>query len=343
MGGNALSNPGIRLNKSDYDKVEEDITETLIKSGYYLGLDWNPIRSYESKYSFGDMDILFKSEGFDPYKVAGILGAEEVVRNGSVTSIGISIPGHEGLFQVDLISVKDMQSAYTYFNYNDLGNLMGKIAHKMGFKYGHEGLKYVIRDKDNSNHVVKEITVSTDSEKIFRFLGYSYSSYLLGFGNLNEIFRFISSSMYFNPDIYLFDNLNHTSRIRDKKRKTYNEFLAWCRDSFVSKSNFDWSDKEVLRESFLNLAFAYFPGFKEEYQKEYSRFELVRKAKEKYNGELVFKLTLLEGKELGAFMKYFKEITEEETGMEFYYYISDLTPETIEMLIKTSYTKWKMG
>lgn len=33
-----------------------------------------------------------------------------------------------------------------YLNWNDLGNLIGRIAHKFGLKYGHKGLLYIIKN-----------------------------------------------------------------------------------------------------------------------------------------------------------------------------------------------------
>ena len=52
--------------------------------------------------------------------------------------------------QVDLIFTekKFYESALVYFANNDFSNLIGRIAHKHGFKYGHCGLVYVMRDGD---------------------------------------------------------------------------------------------------------------------------------------------------------------------------------------------------
>lgn len=110
------------------------------------------VMSYATKVDFGDLDVLIEGgAGYDPTTIAKMLQATEVVRNGDVTSIGVKVD--EGIFQVDLIKTPKESFDFTarYFGFNDFGNLVGRIAHKFGAKFGHLGLLYPIRDLDNSS------------------------------------------------------------------------------------------------------------------------------------------------------------------------------------------------
>jgi len=70
------------------------------------------IRSYNTKDSFGDMDILIESHNtYNPFVIAEELNAKEIVRNGDVTSVGIDI-GERTLFQVDLIKTESKSFHY---------------------------------------------------------------------------------------------------------------------------------------------------------------------------------------------------------------------------------------
>ena len=202
MGGNAIKG-AVRLDKSEYCALETKVCDAFAK----YGIKAFPVVAYADKSSFGDMDVLVQTDDYSPSKIACILGATDVVRNGSVTSMGIPCP--QGTFQVDDIGVDSPEWAEVYFSYNDLGNLMGRIAHKMGFKYGHNGLRYVVRDPDNPSYVVKEILVTYDYPIVFDFMGYDYARYWVeSFNSLEDIFEYVADNPFFDPDIYLLQNRN---------------------------------------------------------------------------------------------------------------------------------------
>lgn len=227
------------------------------------------------------------------------LQTKRLVKNGNVISFEFS------KHQIDLILTpeKYYQSSLNYFAYNDLGNLVGRIAHKLGFKYGHKGLVYVLREGDK---VIGEIEVTQDQNEIMKFLG--FDSVKTEFETLEEIFEYVSSSKYFDPDIYLLHNRNHVSRVRDAKRETYNKFLKWCEEHPEKKKyTFDEAVKEYFKMVRLEEAFYLFVGFGKTYDILIKENEYNKKVKALFNGEIVSKLTGLSGKELGAFMKYVKE------------------------------------
>lgn len=306
MGGNALKSIQThRLDAGEYHALVPKVLE-IIRS--VVG-DKRPlcvIDAYRQKQDFGDMDVLMGSDGLrTDYKdlLEKELKSREVYRNGAVTSFDF-----EG-FQIDLIAIPDEKFDYAkaYFSWNDLGNLVGRIAHKMGLKHGFEGLYFPLRA--GSTHLIAEIAITLDVNCALTFMGYDPVRFAQGFDTLEDIFRFTASSPYFNPAIYLLENVNATSRVRDIKRKTYTSFLKWLSDpkglqAFknerpeIDGSHVFPQDKSV----WIAPLRAEFPGFGASLDQallQHSRSEAVRAI---FNGERVAQLTGLSGKSLGNLM-----------------------------------------
>jgi hypothetical protein len=257
------------------------------------------IKAYTEKESFGDLDILYTSRGTRlpmPQIIKSIFGDVEVVANGDCTSFD-----YNG-FQVDMIFAHEdhFNFAYEYFNWNDLGNFIGRTAHRLGFKFGHDGLKYVIRDKDDDVRVVKEIIVTTDFKEAMTFLGFKWNSHLV-FNTPEEIFEYASTSEYFSPESFLFGQRNHTARVRDRKRKMYNECLAY----YTKKYNLKEDDvvQKLDKEEHLRRAFDHFLVFEVIYNEEVEQHEKVKAYRRIVNGDSIAMLSGKQGKELGLLMK----------------------------------------
>lgn len=321
MGGNAFGpNKSVRLNKAEYLTAADTVSKVLRQ----FPITFDLIQSYRSKDSFGDMDIIYTTdiEGYSfvdeflkqIYGLGELLKsddestnkvlAELKVVNGPVTSV--LIPTKQGTFQVDFIRVKKetYNFSYHYFNYNDLGNFLGRVFHKAGFKLGHDGLKYVVRI--NETQVLAELLVTPLWLSAMQFMGYD-RYFSTTFHTVEDLFQFALSSPYANKDIFLLENRNHTSRVRDRKRKNYSMLLSFLNDPETKCENFDWSDKERLQREFLHKAFYRWTSFREDYERVFRELKEREDYKSKLNGEVVQEVTGLRGKELGQFMSRFKE------------------------------------
>jgi hypothetical protein len=312
MGGNALSAETIRLPAQRYREVEERVLHKV--RDMLPGIRADAIAAYAGKPDFGDMDILLAEHpDCEPVALSQKLGAQEIVRNGEVTSFGL--PMAEGVFQVDLIIVPEasFDFAMRYFSYNDLGNLLGRVAHKFGAKFGHLGLLYPLRDPENDDHLLAELGVTSDFSQALGMLGYDAQLYEAmrresGFRTLEDIFRYVVSSAYANPAIYLLENRSYRARVRDAKRPTYNQFLDWLAEQPEgSLPAYPWGEagnpeRQAQRRQFLEQAFIAFPQFKADYDRTLARAERQRLSKRHFNGDVVASITGLEGKELGMFM-----------------------------------------
>lgn len=309
MGGHALSSTSVRLNKKNFEVVAAECEAQLKR--LYPGKRISVLGSYRSKADFGDCDILVEcGDHYDPQVAAIALGAVEVVRNGPVTSIGLvvdpTVATHENnMFQVDLVAIDLLafNFALGYFGAGDAGNLLGRLYHSAGLAFRHDGLYYYFRDLENSDYKFREILLTQKFDEALSFMDYDPKVFQAGFDTQEDIYAYVASSSFFNSDIFLLHNRNAKSRVRDKKRAMYMNFLEWCKaHPYLTAYSYP-EDKDV----WLPRIAEFFPHFTAEYNKALSDIAELRAVKQKFNGELVSQITGLKGKELGAVMKHFKE------------------------------------
>lgn len=310
MGGNALKQYETnRLPAKEYFALVDKFQHK-----FYCWFGFRPllIAAYKNKPSFGDADFLVDSsrlpnDWVDELRDRFGLSKSQYTKNGNVVSIGWNN------FQFDLIVTPhdEMSASYFYFSYNDFGNLIGRIGHKLGLKIAHDGLWLVVRHKERKDHILKEILITKDSKEALDVLGLDRSRYEAGFDELQDMFAYVASSKYFDPEIYALEHRSATSRIRDKKRATYNAFLRWV-DSTKPKANHEFGEKSELGGYSLRMPYyeteilSRWPWVRAEVDQVISNFELDLRFKEIYNGQIVSSLTGYTGRTLGAFMTQMK-------------------------------------
>lgn len=314
MGGNALKEYGAkRLDRVEYEKIASTLVTALNQIIQQAGVTGyaTVVRAYRNKPSFGDIDVVVPRELHHTVSDASLaiqlpylmnLYPSFVYKpNGPVTSFGIPLPDG-GVFQADLIYTPADHFAFAveYYSWNDLGNLIGRIAHKLGLRFGHDGLTMPLRDGDN---LFDTIVLTRDFKTAIQFLGYSYIRYIDGFDDMEDIFRFTVNTPMFNSAIYDLDNRNHTARVRDKKRPTYTAFLEWLKVHPEVDKQFNFPKDKTIWHPFI---WDDFPDAKIEYDAAMARLAQKKLVKSKFNGEIVRELTGLEGKELGGFITEFK-------------------------------------
>lgn len=297
MGGNALAPYGARrFDRAEYlvlAKEVKDLLRPIVTDGCVV-----EILSYGSKASFGDLDLVIQK--LSPEQKAKVL---ELFPDGHVDNMPNNVTApltwvlsviYKGL-QVDLIQPEpdDVRTSLVYYSYNDLGNLMGVIFKQFGLKYGHKGL-YLNLTEGTTKY--GEILISKDPNKIFDFIGLNYLRFKIGFETLEEVFDFVINSPWFSPDLYQFENVNATSRIRDKKRSSYRAFLLYLshrKDTNKFLKNKAWYLEKIL---------SFFPGARVRYDVAVEAFEKTKKAKLVLNGNLVSEWTGLKEKDIGFLM-----------------------------------------
>lgn len=317
MGGNVFKEVGV-TRRYDADEYYSLVTEVLdIVSTFSSRYDVIP--AYKTKSSFGDMDVLFTQNiPIDATLLDTLFNSNgNVVHNGGVWSLV-----HKQ-FQIDLISTPAVEydAAMNYFSFNDFSNLKGRVYHKMGLKFGHDGLVFPVRSND---HVLGEVLLSRDPVVINRF-----GDFLdIVPDTLEDIFKAVAASKYFNPDIFLLENRNHTSRVRDRKRPTYTAFLEWCkhlppRDYYLYDTNKTVYHKKIFKA---------FPHAKKQFDALWRRKLQVDHAATLFNGELVTTWTNRTGPSLGELTKVVKKLLPAEV-------VVDMLSEDIQRVVLTEHTK----
>lgn len=351
MGGTALGFQAARIPAAEvgalYDQVASNICD-LFPGEYEVVTSMIP--AYATKPDFGDIDVLLHGPAKYMERIKGDPGAVfpnwsgHIYNNGGVVSVGIKHGG--GIAQVDIISTGEdwgkHMAAYSYFAYNDLGNLMGRIAHRMGFKFGHEGLSYMLRD-ETTGHVYGEYKFDMAHSDILEFMGLDATRWEAGFQTLEEIFEFVTSSPYFHPAIYLLDNVNAVSRIRDKKRKTYMTFLDWLERRGPRETDLEFrtdADKRIFREYLFRSKMLSDPDFATWVQGVKFAHAETGYAKVFFDGARVMEWTGLSGKELGAFLGDFRDHVEARSVLTFSEFVVMMQGE-IRQFAMDFFNQWK--
>lgn len=307
MGGNAV--PGVRRwEASEFGVITEKAMSVF---GGILGKDFalEVVRSYASKESFGDLDILVtyfgESADVPDWKsgLMGIPGLSGVLNNGKVLSLGFEE------LQCDLIFTdkEELPFSREYYAWNDLGNLIGRVARRLGLKHGHDGLWKMVRDPENEGRTSGEVLVTRDYMDALAICGYDPDAYKRRiFARPEEIYEFAASSIYFDPDAFRLENRNYRARVRDRKRKMYSNFLDWMesidwpepikkdhdqvvRDLFVTHPNFKYdylSSLESMRLAKLYRTRVSIPALAEEFGVVKENYHLLAKHMKKYQEQI---------------------------------------------------------
>ena len=326
MGGNALKHTETRrYNADEYRRAFHKISVGLTKFCNLCYL----VPSYSSKESFGDMDVVVVPNSSNMNDLVENIWREfspnEVVRNSNIVSFNYKD------LQVDLLVQPDAKTAffaYDYFSYNDLGNFMGRTAHRLGFKFGHTGLMYVLRNPENETEVISEILVTDEFGQALEFMGYDQYFHARGFETKEEIFDYAASSKYFEPAQYLLENRPSEARRRDRTRVMYQEILKYFEKKFNLQPG--TPKKEVDREEHLQRAFEQFPKFKARFNESLNKHRLEQRFKANFNGEVFSALLNVEGKQLGERMKKYRKYFERHDLKK---WVGDLSPNAFKAVV----------
>lgn len=161
-------------------------------------------------------------------------------------------------FQLDILRAEheDFDCTFRYYCYNDLGNMIGRIAYGLGLDFGQRGLTY----KFPKDHVFRkelgkegDLIITKDYFKALDFLGLkglnenNFNDY---FKNKEDIFNFIYKCENMKPYAFLNVLKRSKSKIRDRKRGTLNEFLEFLvKKGDLTKEEVEAEDVEIFKNN----------------------------------------------------------------------------------------------
>lgn len=304
MGGNVFKKtyPVIRLDKIKYNAKVITFTRILNSIGISR---FHIVEAVREKVDFGDMDIVIEDTTDNKLKINNWLKDQvniPVVQNGNVQSI------LHYLFQIDFIYVQpdSFEYACSYFNWNDFGNIVGRLSKQYGFKHGWQGLYYVQRDLKDNNRILHEHLLSLDYSDVLKILQLDVERFNQGFDTFEDMFNYIITSPLFLATPYSYENLNHQNRVRDKKRVTYNNFLKFIDEKFSSTHKS--LEKKLTEDEKLFHVLTNFPEIKKDLIWHQQEADEKRRYTAVFNGRVLKELLpSLDVREYSAFMSFFKK------------------------------------
>lgn len=283
-----------RLNRVDFEKYCEDVFHILRENN----VEYFTPYYYDDKMTFGDLDIIVKKPfGRDEIFSMFRFNKTQYNVNSNVHSICYKN------FQIDFITTKPNQFEITkdYYAWADLSIIIGRMIKKFNLSFGWDGLTYREEIKiDGDYRKIGDIFVSNSMMDILGFLGLDYNTYLKGFRSKKDLLEYVTSSKYFNPKYF-----ESVRKSEDRRNNLFADVLAYSYNmnrNFIDLTEFSKTDVNIIIAShFKNVDFI------NESNKLIKKANMIKTNSDKFNGNIVMGITKYQGKELGDFIKYFKE------------------------------------
>lgn len=327
MGGNVFPITR-RVDKKEYKELVEEVV-TILKG---MGVTHiHPSQNVGEKDTFGDVDVLVGSNfRFNKTNLKEAFNCPDFDYK-YMNEYHILYKG----VQVDLIptNVTCFEIAKIFFDYNDLGNFIGRLSkHYRIFSFKPKGLYFkVYSEITNKATELGEILLSKDPEHIFKVLDLDYNRYKQGFDTYDDMFRFVTSSKcFFAGSFSDREFINGNNVKRNLKRKTVVMFIEWLKENYTEE-NHEFVEKDF--EKIMEFAHTEFPkaNIKSKVKVMFDKLERRKKHHAIFNGNIAMEVTGYTGKDLGKFIQYFnnncKPFIDEEVFLA-------LTPEGVVELIK---------
>lgn len=166
MGGNATKHLGTqRINKQQFEQccnmLNNMLQQYIVEQNLQTKEKFCVIESYHDKQDFGDIDFLSTIDRQIFEKLVEKTENINIVAKAEQFSYAIEfkLASDELVFvQVDYIksNLEDFDFSKNFFAFNDLGNLIGRIAAQAGFSFGFDGLKRKIY-VDNRGDIINDL------------------------------------------------------------------------------------------------------------------------------------------------------------------------------------------
>ena len=243
MGGNALKTiQTVRKPKSEYEEIKLIIISKL--ESYLLNhpnIKYGLIIETPDKEDFGDLDILISGNDNEIFEMINFFEPEEIQRSGNIFSFNYKdfqidflqvspsqvnpsqvIPSQVSPSQVSTSLANSIKMAQFFYNYGDIGAILGRIFSTYGFKFGQKGLSLHLKNYGDSI-----LFLSDDPSEICNYFNYDYQRWTQGFSKIEECFEWIISSKYFRKNIFFGGNFKVNKK--SYQRPFYLKFLDYIK------------------------------------------------------------------------------------------------------------------
>jgi hypothetical protein len=294
MGG-AIFKESRRITTKELEDLIVDVSGKLNS----LGIENKALEYFKTKEDHGDLDLVCKGDVISDKSLIDLFGEIPISRNGKTVSFLYDN------VQIDLNFHKpeDFRSAFDFYRLGDVGQIVGRIAHALGLKYGHFGLSFPVKLSDCEE--VGEINISQNTQKIMKFFDLDYNQWLEGFNDQVDMFEWVIKSKYFNPSMFAFENLNNINKVRNKKRPMYAALVKYLEDL---KTDREYLPVPKNKTEYLWKALIHFSQMYrlDDIRQMLCNYSDAKEANAIFNGNDVKELLGIEGKELGKVYKQFE-------------------------------------
>lgn len=313
-----------RISRADFITYSQHVYDILDKNNIE---HFSPLY-YDDKETFGDLDIIVKKP-FGEKEIFNLFNIPEkhYKPNGHVHSICYKN------FQIDFITTKPNKFEITneYYAWADVSIIIGRLFKKMNLTFGWEGLTYIHETKIGSHYrEIGNIFISDKMKDILNLLGLDYSTYQNGFKTKNDIFDYISTSKYFHPSFFMSQKSSS-----DRRNKLLDNLFQYTHKNEYNLVKFNDEKIEFIIDSnFKEIK------FKEKLHDIKEKEKVVSTNSEKFNGDIVMTITGLKNKELGDFIRKFKNYIQDSYNFkDFNDYVFNTHESSIIRDIKILYSE----
>ena len=308
-----------RLERAKFEQFKKEVFSILTKNNVEF---FSPYY-YDDKETFGDLDIIVKKP-FGREEIFSMFRFNKTQYN--VNSNVHSICYHE--FQIDFITTSPdkFEMTKSYYAWADISILIGRLFKKLDSTFGWDGLSYTHETKIGSHYRnIGDIFLSDNMEKILGFLKLDYQRFKLGFKTQAEAFEFISTARFFNPKYFIPSEASKKAGKRQDVMEGLVDYSSKLDKTYPSLSVYTKDDINVMIDEYFNGV-----DFLNRAKKIIEREKIIVANADKFNGDIVMKITGLKNKELGDFIVSFKKSVYENYGFsDFNEYVYTTKPTSI--------------
>lgn len=257
MGGNALKKTKTRRYEiEEYDYVYENNISVILGRIFPKSIFSRP-KSISSKKTFGDIDIViskdflpnnwkdivFKSfDSSDFYENFNVVNNPDIHPTDERNAFSINFKD----VQVDFILTNDRCFDYTInqLSFGDASGFVGRVFSSILMHEDRFGLKKRLVFNGVETKVL--FNFSSDFKTNRAFLDYDPDIWMNGFLNEEDLFKYITSSLFFDVDLFNPRYFNSSQRLNYKKRESTMAFVDFCMSNYnVLKNDFHHQELDI--------------------------------------------------------------------------------------------------
>ncbi len=222
MGGSRFNQETPRMTTDVYEKRLAIIQIRLQSMGIEAGFP----ATLKDKESHGDIDLITTQEmlfakGMNGFAKA-LCAIDQMQSSSADMCPSFLLRDQAGFFQVDVRAIKGQNLGFAerYQSAGDAGALTSFVASNLGLSMSLYGLFVRTGGRADQLKVPLDVTYN----QALSLIGLDCNLHEKGFACEEDIFAWIINGRYFNPAIFMLENMSNKSRAKSKRSEMQNKF-----------------------------------------------------------------------------------------------------------------------